>query len=128
MRYLHAEEILAIHDRLVEETGGLLGIRDVNLLYSIAERPKTGMMNREFFPDLFTKAAVYLEALATFHVFSDGNKRTAFLTVGAFLGLNGHDLSVSDVVAYRMVMAVAQKKKSLDQIAVWLKKHSHRYF
>lgn len=124
MRYLRAEEILAIHDRIIGEIGGRLGVRDFNLLFSIAERPKMTLMGNEIHQDLFAKAASYLEGLATYHVFTDGNKRTAFITTSIFLALNGSRLTVSTSLAYSFMLDVALKKKTIKQIAVWLNKHS----
>lgn len=124
MRYLIAEEILTIHDLEIERRGGVLGIRDIGLLYSIAERPKTAMFGKEFYPGIFSKAACYLESIATYHVFADGNKRTSVLATGAFLGLNGYDFVAPNPEVVRFVLAVAVKKKSMAEIARWLKKHS----
>lgn len=126
MRYLLAEELLAIHDRLLGETGGLAGIRDLNLLFSIAERPKSGMLGQEFYPDVFTKAAAYLEGLATYHVFTDGNKRTAITAASVFLRVNGFIFQASGDAAYRYVLTVAKKEKTLKRITEWLKKHSKK--
>ena len=126
MIYLLAEEMLAIHDRIVEAIGGLKGVRDVGLLYSLAERPKMAMMGKEFYPDVFTKAAAYLEGIATYHVFADGNKRTSYAVTHYFLRSNGYKLSVSTGPAYTFIMAVATKKKTIEEIATWLQKHSHK--
>jgi death on curing protein len=124
VRYLSAEEILVIHDETMENEGGLLGLHDVGLLFSIVERPKMAMMGQEFYPNVFSKAAVLLEGLATFHAFADGNKRTAFITCATFLGLNGFELIVSQGKAFAFVMSVAVKQRTINQIAVWLKNNS----
>jgi death-on-curing protein len=126
VRYLSAEEILVIHDETIEKEGGVLGIRDVGLLYSLTERPKMAMMGQEFYPDLFTKAAAIFEGLATYHVFTDGNKRTAFIACAAFMGLNGFELVVPSNAAFRFILAVANKKKDIQEITVWLKRYSNR--
>ena len=124
MRYLSAEEILVIHDETIEKEGGVLGIRDVGLLYSQAERPKMAMMGQEFYPDVFSKAAAILEGLATYHVFADGNKRTAFIACAAFMGINGFELVVPSTSAFRFILAVVNKKKDVQEIAAWLKRYS----
>lgn len=124
MQYLRAEEILIIHDETIEKEGGLLGVRDMGLLLSVVERPKMSMMGQEFYSDIFSKAAALLEGIATYHVFADGNKRTAFMSCGTFLGLNGHELVAPNDAAYRFVLSVAVKKKSIKEIAAWLKKYS----
>lgn len=124
MRYLSAEEILVIHDETIDKEGGILGIRDVGLLYSLTERPKMAMVGQEFYPDVFAKAAVILEGLAALHVFTDGNKRTAFIACAAFMGINGLELIVPMTSAFRFILAVANKKKDIQEIAAWLKKYS----
>ncbi|MBI5654202.1 type II toxin-antitoxin system death-on-curing family toxin [Candidatus Uhrbacteria bacterium] len=124
MRYLSAEEILVIHDETIEKEDGILGIRDVGLLYSLTERPKMAMMGQEFYPDIFSKAAVILEGLATYHVFTDGNKRTAFIACMVFLGLNGYDVTAPLDSTHRFILAVAQKKMDMPKIVAWLKKNS----
>jgi death-on-curing protein len=126
VQYLSAEDILVIHDETIEKEGGIFGIRDIGLVYSIAERPKMAMMGQEFYPDVFSKATAILEGLATFHVFADGNKRTAFIACLTFLGLNEYELEVSTEQGLIFVLAVTTKKKTLEEIANWLKKHSRK--
>ncbi len=127
MRYLSAEEILALHDLLIEQIGGLLGVREEGLLRSIAERPKISFEGQEQFPTLFLKAAAYLEAIATYHVFVDGNKRTSAMVAEVFLRANGFEITVfnmEEVEAF--IVAAAQKQKTLVDIAAWLEKNSKK--
>ncbi len=127
MRYLSAEEILALHDLLIEQIGGSLGLREEGLLRSIAERPKTSFGGQAQFPTLFLKAAAYLEAIATYHVFVDGNKRTSAMVAEVFLRANGFDIPTFEIVdAEQLIIAVAQKQKSLTEIAAWLEKNSQK--
>lgn len=126
MRYLVIEDIIAAHDETIEKEGGVFGVRDFGLLASLAERPKSSMMGQEFYPDIFAKAAATLEGLATYHVFADGNKRTAILSCAAFLGFNEYELTASSDAIYRFVLQVAVKKKSLEDVTKWLKKHSKK--
>ncbi|PSO43046.1 hypothetical protein BRC19_03285 [Candidatus Saccharibacteria bacterium QS_5_54_17] len=43
MRHLSEPDIVYIHDRIIDATGGDYGIRDKKLLASICERPKTAL-------------------------------------------------------------------------------------
>ncbi len=124
MRYLSAAEILAIHDRVLEETRGSFGVRDENLLQSIAQRPKASFGGNEQFPTLFLKAAAYLESIATYHVFVDGNKRTAITVSSIFLALNGYSITLNIEETEEFILAVAQSNVKLDEIAAWLEKNS----
>ena len=127
MRYLSAEEILALHDLLIEQIGGSLGLREEGLLRSIAERPKTSFGGQEQFPTVFLKAAAYLEAIATYHVFADGNKRASAMVAEVFLRANGLDIPVFDIEeGEEFIIAVAQKQKTIIDIAAWLEKNSKK--
>jgi len=126
MQYLSAADIVGIHDRIIEETGGMTGVRDTHLLLSIAQRPKTTFGGNEQFPDIFTKAAVYLESIATYHVFLDGNKRTALAVAAVFLLLNGYAGTFPIKESEHFILAAAQRHKNLEEITAWLKKRSHK--
>ncbi len=40
MKYLSPEQVLFIHSRLIDRTGGAHGVRETGLLQSAVERPK----------------------------------------------------------------------------------------
>lgn len=124
MRYLSAAEILAIHDRVVEETGGSLGVREETLLASLAERPKAAFGGVEKFHTLFLKAASYLEAIAMYHVFIDGNKRTSLSVSAIFLRANGYELSLPTEETEVFILHVVTRKPPIEEIAQWLEKNS----
>ena len=73
VRHLSVDEVLALHERLVERFGGRRGIRDPGLLESALYRPQTG-----YYSDLAEMAAALFESLLMNHPFVDGNKRVAF--------------------------------------------------
>jgi len=58
------------------------------------------------------------------HVFADGNKRTTFALVQAFLELNGHEIAYISVDAETERAAImketAEGKRSLNQVRRWL--------
>jgi death-on-curing protein len=86
MRYLTAEEIIAIGRRVVGED---LNVRDFGLVVSAAARPSTTVFGTDPYPTLLEKAAALLHSLTTSHPFTDGNKRVAFAASDVFLKLNG---------------------------------------
>lgn len=126
MTYPTAEDILALHDRLIEETGGAHGVRDVDLLIAASERSKMQFSGKPLYPTIFEKAAVCLDSLIRNHVFVDGNKRTAVLAAAWFLSLNGHALTATNQALEKFVLMVAVQKPPLQKIADWLKQHSRR--
>ena len=124
MLYLAADEIQYIHDQIVAEIGGSLGIREPELLASIAVKPQASFGGEELYADIYIKAAALYEALCNYHVFVDGNKRTAAISLYRFLVINGHDLTVSNSELERYTLAVATSHPDLADVAAWVKKHA----
>lgn len=124
--YLTLEQILFIHDQVIEETGGAFGLRDLGALHAAVERPKASFGDTEAYSDLFAKAAALLESLCNNHPFLDGNKRTAYVATGLFLELNGLELVASRRAAEPLMLKVAQGRVSLQQSRAWLKKHTRK--
>jgi death-on-curing protein len=121
MIYLSAEQILFLHARLVAETGGSQGIRDLNLLLSAVNRPQASFDNQDLYPDLFLKAAALMDSLMRNHPFLDGNKRTGFAAATLFIKLNGYQLIVTNEEVIKFVLKVARSEHSIDEIADWLR-------
>lgn len=82
--YLTLDEVLRIHEALLEAFGGTPGVRDLGLIESALLRPQTG-----YYANVIEEAAALWESLAMNHGFVDGNKRVAFASLDLFLGLNG---------------------------------------
>ena len=115
-----------LHARIVAKTGGRQGIRDVHLLASLAERPKTSFGDKEMFETVYEKASVYLESLAKYHVFVDGNKRAALAASARFLFINDHKLTASNKEAEEFVLKVATERLKIKEIAKWFERHSKK--
>lgn len=126
MNYLSDDEIAAINEVVVEESGGSIGIREPGLLDSIAYKPSSGFGDHESYPGLFLKAAVLYEAIVNYHVFVDGNKRTGFATMARFLAVNGYKLVVTNQEIENYTVDIATTKIDLAEIAAWIKKHSKK--
>lgn len=121
MTYLSVEQVLFLHDRLIEETGGQHGVRDLGGLESALARPQAAFGETEFYPGIFTKAAVLLDGLTRNHPFIDGNKRISISTAALFLQLNGYRLTATNADLEEFTLSVTTMKPSLDEIASWFK-------
>ena len=127
MKYLTVEQVLFIHARLISETGGMHGLRDLGLLQSAVARQQSTFDGQDLYPTLFLKAAALLESLVGNHPFIDGNKRTAIASAGLFLRINGYRLTADNAQMQNFVMQCAQKLISLEQMATWLERHSSEF-
>lgn len=126
MRYLTAEDILVIHALIIDKTGGSHGIRDVGLLASLTERPKAKFGGKEQYKSIFNKSAVYLDSLAHYHIFVDGNKRAAIAASARFLFLNGYELVATNKEVERFVLKATIEKLDIATVAKWFKTNSRK--
>ena len=62
MNYLTPAQVLFIHARLVAETDGATGLRDLGLLESAIARLQATFRGQDLYPDLFHKAAALMES------------------------------------------------------------------
>jgi len=124
VKYLTAEQVLFIHSRLIDETGGSHGIRDVGLLQSAVSRPMATFGGEELYPDIFQKAAAFMESLVKNHPFIDGNKRTAISSAGLFLRINGYNLETSQKELEDFTINMATGKASLEDAVKWFKRYA----
>lgn len=113
--------LLTVEDLLsLVEDLGVGPVRDVGLLDSASHRPGAVLYGHEAYADLDRKAAALLDSLVGNHALVDGNKRLGWLAVVVFYGLNDVDLDAPDEPAYELVMSVARRELSVDEIAATL--------
>ena len=113
------EEVLAIHENLINETGGASGLRDLGALESALMRPQIG-----YYDDHIDEAAALLESLAINHPFVDGNKRIALATADIFLRMNGYYIDCDSPTAYDHFMRLFDTNSfRFDQLRTWLAEH-----
>lgn len=124
MNYLTVAQVLFLHARLIEETGGSHGVRDVALLESALARPRATFGSKDLYPDLFSKAAVFMDFLIRNHPFVDGNKRTGIATAALFLRQNGYRLTASNQELEAFTLHVAESRPEVPEIATWLETHT----
>lgn len=124
IRYLIPEQVLFLHSRLIEETGGEHGVRDLTMLLSALGRPQATYDGNDLYADVFFKGAALMDSLIRNHPFIDGNKRSAITAAGLFLHLNGYALQVENDEMVRFTLACAQSQVPLDEMQKWLQGNS----
>ncbi len=119
IQFLTLDEVLAIHDRLIDAFGGAEGVRDLGLLESALYRPQTG-----YYDDIIQMSAALFESLLMNHPFVDGNKRAAFFVTDIFLRMNGCRLKVDSSAAYSFIINLFESNSvQMDTLALWIKEH-----
>lgn len=114
--YPTVAEAIEMHRLLIEEFGGMQGLRDRGLLEAAIYRPQNG-----YYEDLVHEAAALMESLANNHAFLDGNKRISFALTDTFLRINGYFLEVEALAAHRFITeAISKREFRIRQIREWL--------
>ncbi len=117
VQHLSLDEVLAIHERLVMQFGGLHEVRDLGLLDSALYRPRTG-----YYPDLVAMAAALFESLVMNHPFVDGNKRVGFFATDVFLRLNGWKLQVEPQAAHAFIIGLLERGEcDFEHLEPWIR-------
>lgn len=124
MRFLSLAEVLEIHKDQIARYGGMLGVRDIELLKSALGMPPASYAGEYLHTDIFEMAAAYLFHIAKNHPFNDGNKRVGIAAALVFLLLNGYELDAPEDDVAEMVIAVASGKLSKAEAAVFIRKQS----
>lgn len=122
--YLTVEQVLFIHMRLIAETGGSPGLRDLALLASAFARPQGTFAGENLYPDLFSQAAALLDSLIRNHPFVDGNKRVGVTAAGLFLRRNGWRLAAPNAKLEQFILQIARSELNNEEITAWLRNHS----
>ena len=111
-QYIDAIHAVAVHDWIIDNTGGLAGIKDLGQLESVLQH----IQNDDYYPTFDAKLMHLIFGINKFHAFNDGNKRSS-LTLGAyFLTLNGYDYCVPQFMLQmeNIVVALAEGTISKD--------------
>jgi len=124
VKYLTPEQELFIHARLIDETGGGHGVRDLGMLLSALVRPQATFDGNDLYPSLFSKAAALMESLTQNRPFVDGNKRTGITATAMFLQINGYKLKVSNPELEKFTFAVVLEHVPIEEIAVWFEQNT----
>jgi len=124
VNYLTAAQVLFIHARLIAETGGATGLRDLGLLEAAVARPQATFDGADLYPDRWAKAAALMASLVQSHPFVDGNKRVGVTAAGIFLQRNGLRLTATNDEVEALALAVAQGAMTTEQIAIWFVQHT----
>ena len=127
MRYLSIAEVLETYQRVMQQSGGLVGIRDLGGLESAIAQPYMTFDGNELYPSLAEKAAALGFSLIQNHPFADGNKRTGHAAMESFLALNGYEISASTEEQVEIILSVASGKLSRDGFMEWLSNHIQEF-
>lgn len=123
MHSLTITEVLETYQRVMAQSGGLIGIRDFGALESATAQPYMTFGKNELYPSLAEKAAALGFSLIQNHPFIDGNKRTGHAVMAIFLTMNGYKIEASIDEQVEIILSVASGNLKREEFAAWLSKH-----
>jgi len=123
MHYPTVADALEIYRRVMEQTGGLMGIRDIGALESAIAQPRMTFNEKDLYPTTVEKASALGFSLIQNHPFADGNKRTGHALMEAFLVTNGYEIDASIDEQADTILKVAAGEMSREHFTEWLNVH-----
>ena len=123
MRYLSLTEVIELHRRVVDQSGGASGLRDIGGLESAIAQPRMTFGGEDLYPTLIEKAGALCFSLVQNHPFVDGNKRLGHAAMEVFLILNRYEIQASVDEQEKLILGVASGQVSRESLVEWLTTH-----
>ena len=117
------DEVIKLHELLIDDFGGTKGLRDKNALESAIHRPFATFELQDLYPTPKEKAAAIIESIIINHPFIDGNKRIGYVLMRLILLENDFDIHATIPEKYDFVIGISEGKTKFINIDAWLEKH-----
>lgn len=113
LSFLTREEVLHLHEQVIEEFGGHFGLRDEGAL----ESALLAAENRAYYEQasLAVCAATYAYHLTQAHAFIDGNKRIGVAAALLFVRLNDGRLKITNAELIELFLKTAANEMTRDE-------------
>ena len=123
MKILTKEQILALHEALIEEYGGTSELRDEGLLDSAISTPFQTFGGFDLYSTIVDKACRLGYGLIKNHPFVDGNKRIGTHAMLVLLEINNVSIEYEDDELIETILGVAAGNLSAEDLTGWLNEH-----
>ena len=121
MIYLHKQQILKLHNQIINEFGGIHGIRDERLLDSALANPLQTFAGLDLYPTCVDKAVQLCYGLIKNHPFLDGNKHIALHSMLILISINGLKIEIAHNELTDIIFKVADNTFSYQALLLKLK-------
>lgn len=123
MMRLTLEQIVRMHENLIRDTGGSLGILNKEMLLSALNAPFQTFDGIELYPTIEEKAAKLAYFLISNHSFVDGNKRIGLYAMLVFLEINDVSLEFTQQELIDLGLGVASGELNDENILAFINAH-----
>lgn len=124
IHFLSCDDVIRLHQQLIDRFGGDSGLRDYGLLESALAQPPMQAFEQLLHPTIYDQAAAYLFHLVANHPFVDGNKRIGLHVCLVFLDLNQIGITADLDAWYRFVMSLASGQEDKASCAAFIRAHT----
>ena len=123
MIWIEADDVILIHGRIIQMTGGADGLRDWAGLEAALAAPLQSFDGQDLFPSDVEKIARLGYGLAANHAFVDGNKRIGAMLVQLLLKWNGYRLELQEGELADMFFSIADGSANEQDLSAWILAH-----
>lgn len=123
MIWVKTEDVIFIHRRIIQSTGGTDGLRDRAGLEAAIAALLQSFAGRDFFPSDVEKIARLGYGLAANHAFLDGNKRIGAMMTQLLLKWNGYQLKLRQGELADMFISIADGNSGEEELLAWIQSH-----
>ena len=109
--YFDTTHAIEVHDEIINQSGGVLGILNINLLESVIEH----VQNDLYYPVLEHKLTHLFYSINKNHSFQDGNKRASIALSAYFLEINNCSFRVERFIEEMENIAVDVADNRIDK-------------
>lgn len=114
-RYFTVAFSIEVHDNIIRESGGFMGIRDSGLIDSTLQH----VQNDFYYPELEDKVTHLIYSFNKNHCFNDGNKRSSIALAAYFLTINNLEALVPKFIWEMENIVVDVADNVIDRDLLW---------
>ncbi len=123
MTALSVEQVLKLHEMMLQSTGGAEGVRDKGALESAIYHAFASFDGKDLYPTIEEKSVRQAYAIIRSHPFVDGNKRVGLLVMLVFLELSGVELRFTQDELIELGFSTAAGYIDDQNIFDWINAH-----
>ena len=118
-----AQQVIKLHSKMIDKSGGSDGVRDFGLIESAIMRASAGFGGCEVYPTAIQKAAAVCCGLIGNHGFVDGNKRIGVAVMLLILIKNGISINYTQQELIQFGLDTAQGLIDVEGCVRWIQEH-----
>ncbi|MCW6702168.1 type II toxin-antitoxin system death-on-curing family toxin [Anaerococcus sp. NML200537] len=126
MKKFTKEQVIQLHKSLIENFGGIEGVRDDDLLDLSINSAFQTMFGNNIYDTPVERACQLAYSFIMNHPFIDGNKRIGTYLMLIYLKLNGYKIIANDDEIINIIMEVASSNCNKNVFKDWICKNTER--